>query len=367
MIVGLLLQVTAFSPLNAPQKMKNIHYAGQGYDIVRGNPQCSSGCLSGFDPGFYGTYNVIDLSYTTGKTTPDGRYLVPDSLDVESAVTCSLVSSTSAVHSAFDYQQSLNVDASVDTSFHAWLAKVHFSASVDYQHMSHNTGASASTVYSTRAACSVYQARTIPFATLNLTSSFQNGVASLPATYDAAHYLALVKAFGTHYVKAVQMGAKMVRNLVCSSSKVNNLTSSGVNVKAAVQVDAAVAHVEAGTDVSWHKSDHDQLSKAGCSASELNIGSAPPGGLTCGSTDCNPANLDMSPWQNQLLGDSGEPMPLQYSLASIDGLLTTEYFPNDKDIAKKQLNLQQFLQNEYCGNVAGCAPPNPMGTWLEEP
>ena len=47
---------------------------------------------------------MIDLSYNTGKTTPDGRYLVPDSLDIESAVTCSLVSSTTAVHSAYDYQ-----------------------------------------------------------------------------------------------------------------------------------------------------------------------------------------------------------------------------------------------------------------------
>ena len=38
----------------SPQKMKNIHYAGQGYDIVRGNPQCSNGCArsGGFDPGF---------------------------------------------------------------------------------------------------------------------------------------------------------------------------------------------------------------------------------------------------------------------------------------------------------------------------
>ena len=152
-------QVVALSVRDAPHRMKNIHYAGQGYDIVRGNPQCSSGCIDPLDPGFYRTSNVIELSYTTGKTTPDGRYLVPDSLDIESAVSCSLVSSTSAIHSAFDYQQSLNVDASVDTSFHAWLAQVHFSASVDYQHMSHNTGASASTYYSTRAACSPHAPR----------------------------------------------------------------------------------------------------------------------------------------------------------------------------------------------------------------
>ena len=121
-------KVISFSPRDAPAKMKNIHYAGQGYDMVRGNPRCSgSGCVTGFDPGFSVTYNVIDLLYSTGKTTPDGRYLVPDSLDVESAVTCSLVSSTSAVHSAYDYQKSLGVDAKEDASFGfgAWGAKVH--------------------------------------------------------------------------------------------------------------------------------------------------------------------------------------------------------------------------------------------------
>ena len=354
----------------SPQKMKNIHYAGHGYDLVKGNPQCSGGCVesAGFDPGFLGTHNVIDLTYSTGKITPDGRYLVPDNLDVESAVTCSLVTSTHAVHSTYDYQNSLNVDASVDTTFEeTWLGKVQFSASVDYQRMSHKMGASAKTVYSTRAACSVYQASVLPFTTLNLTTYFRSAVATLPATYDARHYLTIIESFGTHYVTAVQMGAKMVRNIECSSSDIDSLTSQGVDVKAAVQVDALFAHVKVGTNVTWHKSDHDQLSKKDCSASELNVGLAPPGGLMCGSEDCNPANIDMSPWQETLLSDKGEPMPMQYTLESIDALLTKQYFSHDPDIAKKQLNLQQFLQRDYCGSVPGCAPPNPMGTWLLEP
>jgi len=355
----------------SPTKMKNIHYAGQGYNIVKGNPQCSGGCTAsgGFDPGFFGANSVIDLSYTAGKTTPDGRYLVPDSLDIEKAVSCSLVSHTSAVHSAYDYQHSLDVDASVDASMGGgfFLPKVHFSASVDFQTMAQKTGESASTVYSIRAACSVYQASTIPFTTLNLTAPFRNGVATLPATYDAARYYTFINYFGTHYVTEVQMGAKMVRNLECSSTAANTLTSHGVNVNAAVQVDYAIAHIKAGASVSWHQSDHDELSKMQCSASELVVGTAPPAGLSCGTPDCNPANLDMSPWQNYLLGDQGEPMPIQYKLASLDALLTSEYFPSDVDIAKKQLNLQQFLQNDYCGTVPGCAPPNPMGTWLAEP
>jgi len=92
---------------DGPQKMKNIHYAGQGYDIVRGNPRCAGGCKAAFDPGFFGTGSVIDLSYS-GRTTPDGRYLIPDSLDIESAVACSLVTETSVVHSSYDYSCSLS-------------------------------------------------------------------------------------------------------------------------------------------------------------------------------------------------------------------------------------------------------------------
>ena len=118
------------------------------------------------------------------------------------------------------------------------------------------------------------------------------------------------------------------------------------------QVDTTLAHVKVGTNVSWHKSDHDQLSQMHCSASELVVGTAPPNDLTCGAKDCDPSSLNISPWQQALLS-TGEPMPLHYTLASIDALLTSAYFPVDPDIAKKQLNLQQFLQNDYCHNVPG--------------
>ena len=46
-------------------------YIGRGYDVLEGNPLSSK-----VDPGF--AQGIFVLKYTEGKTTEDGKYLVPD-------------------------------------------------------------------------------------------------------------------------------------------------------------------------------------------------------------------------------------------------------------------------------------------------
>jgi len=348
---------------DAPRKFPNIGYAGKGYDIVKGNPRCKDGCVAGFDPGWDSTVQVIDMVYTN-KTTADGRFLVPTGFELEQEVACELVSSTSSVQDAYSYQQSLNVDAETNDK----IFVVQFSASVDYSHVVKNVGASSQTRFYTSAACSVYRANTEPYTVFNLTPEFKTGVSSLPTTYDASEYLTFTQAFGTHYTSTVLMGAKLLRYVEFSSSDYQSMTQKGINVQAAVQVDAVVAHVQAGANVTWHQQDYSNFKQFSSQATENVLGLAPPdNAFTCQSTDCNPSEIDAGPWQQVLLADNATPMPIQYTFKSLDSLLIKDQFPDDADIATKQSNLQQFLANDYCKSVPNCAPPNPNGYWNKQP
>jgi hypothetical protein len=102
-------------------------------------------------------------------------------------------------------------------------------------------------------------------------------------------------------------------------------------------------------------------------AVEIIVGNGPPAPFTCTGPPCSPEQIDLTPWQKLLLSDEADPMPIQYSLTSLDSLLTTSQFPGDIDIEKKQANLQKFLEQDYCGSIPNCAPPNPRGYWTRQP
>jgi outer membrane protein assembly factor BamB len=350
--------------------MKNIEYIGKGYDIVLGNPQCdAAGCVGGYDPGWANTMYIIDMVYDDGKTSPDGRILVPRGFELEMAVDCLVSSSAHTVHDTHSYQTALNVDASASGGG-GFLVTVQATASVDYSTTASTLGSSTKTQYKNSGVCLAYHALAVDPALFifNLTDVFTAGVAGLPSTYDSSAYLDFVRDFGTHYTSEMLFGAKFVRTLEFDTADSDNLTAQGVNVQAAVKVDALLAHVSASANVTWHKQDHDAMNQFTVDRTELYVGLAPTGSFSC-TSPCSPTDVNTGPWQQALLSDAGEPMPVQYMLTQLDKLLTTKQFPQDTDILAKQANLAQFLEKDYCGKLAskGCAPPNPLGFWATEP
>ena len=134
-----------------------------------------------------------------------------------------------------------------------------------------------------------------------------------------------------------------------------------------MQVKALVFHAKADVNISWHKSDYENMSSFHSTARTIVVGNAPKAPFACTAAPCSPSQFDLSPWQTFLLSDDADPMPLQYSLASLDDFFTAAYFPDDKDIEAKRDNFFKYLSEDYCGDVTGCAPPNPRGYWTRQP
>jgi len=360
----LLVSVSGECTFATPCIMPNIGYIGLGYDLARGNPQCQTGCAAtaGIDPGWASTSPVIKFIYDN-TTTGDGRFYVPQGFHLLRTPKCSMSSSTTAIHSTTEYQKSLSVDASVSGGGLGWS----FSASGDYAKTSQSLNSYSQTSYHTTAICSVYKGNVLPDYPLPLTEEFKTGVANLPASYDEQKYLGFVSNYGTHYVKNVFMGAKFTYQMLLATSDVQSMTSKSVDVAAAVSVSAIIAHASVSANVSWHSSDYNSISQFHKTTTEIIIGQGPKSKFNCTNAPCSPDQMDLSSWQEELLQDSAELAPLTYTLSTLEDFLTAKYFPNDPDIAAKAENFFQFLSKDYCGSVPGCAPPNPLGYWNDQP
>ena len=58
-------------------------FVARGYDALKGNPSTSS-----VDPGFRS--EIFKFTYEKGKTTQDGKYIIPDQAEVYDRTSCSL-------------------------------------------------------------------------------------------------------------------------------------------------------------------------------------------------------------------------------------------------------------------------------------
>eukprot|EP00966_Prymnesium_polylepis_P191860 4445892-Prymnesium_polylepis.1 len=69
---------------------------------------------------------------------------------------------------------------------------------------------------------------------------------------------------------------------------------------------------------------------------------------------------DPGPWADQV---AANPVPLAYTLMSIDEVLTADRFPSDANIGKRSDTLRLFLALHYC-SIAPCAVPSKDGYWV---
>jgi len=60
---------------------------------------------------------------------------------------------------------------------------------------------------------------------------------------------------------------------------------------------------------------------------------------------------------------AANPVPLAYTLMTLDEVLTAARFPSDPNVTQRSAALRLFLAEHYC-KVAPCTLPNPNGYWL---
>ena len=189
-----------------PERMRlpNARYLGMGYNAVTGNPDHNL-----HDPGF--AFGVLKLTWTTGTTTSDGKFLVPDRIQALQTRSCGFQSDATTEFGARSYQRALSVDVSVEAGGTGRLWSARFTGSADYRKISEATSQTHSVYTSARAKCIQYQLSVnYLHAPVDVTDNFARAVDALPLARDDGAYVAFIDTFGTHFTSRVTMGAKMV-------------------------------------------------------------------------------------------------------------------------------------------------------------
>lgn len=108
------------------------HYAGTGYNLLKGNPLTDS-----VDPGF--TTQIFNFTYHNQNTTHDGKYTIPDNVSYVDVTSCVFTSSAQTYRGTQSYQSELSAKAQVSAGYDGVMLQASFSASVDYKNMENQT------------------------------------------------------------------------------------------------------------------------------------------------------------------------------------------------------------------------------------
>ena len=168
-------------------KVVNLGYLGKGYNLLYANPHPKK---SGIDPGFteYGGADIFNLTYEKDnkKETPDGRYEVPNALDVSSEFGCSLSFSSKFASTVTDYQNMERDSTSVSASLNVGpFFSASFKASKEFQKNQNRLTSGEKTTVNSEARCTAYSARyasATPQEIAKFTDGFTRAIQYLIAT-----------------------------------------------------------------------------------------------------------------------------------------------------------------------------------------
>lgn len=312
-----------------------------GYDVFKGNPHSTGK----FDSGFK-LDQIFSLTYEDGNTTPDGEHLVPDHVSANNQPSCSFSFSAQTITEVSSYSESLSLDASVEGE--GWGAS--FSASVGYKSAKETTSSHEYRLYSSKAKCTAYAA-SIRYKHAKLSESFKETVEDLPTdTTGESEYRDLIDFYGTHFVRYVEMGGRYGYRSEMSNTKAMELSSQGINVKAAAGYSGIVS-VHGSVTTDSQKEQAKEFDEARESVEQFFVGGGPP---------------DDETWNEYKWASSvaENPLPISYKLVPIESLLTSEYFPENDQINLKRQMLSHAM-TEYCKQIS--SEPQLCGKSAQDP
>ena len=325
-----------------PTKMINIGYLSYTYDIYQGNPNPTAG----FDPGF-DEYPIFNFAYTQNTLTADGRYLVPDKVNVIGQQICNLDFTSSTITGTQSYANSLEVSVSVSGGY----GPASFSASADYKTVQQGTSSNSNIYVSNQGICSVYNAIINPSAFPTIHPNFLAEVKKLPTTYTAATksaYMSFLQKHGTHYFKSMNMGSKYGYISTITQDSWTKLSQQGITVSLAASYSAMVS-VGVSTTTDIQKTQASSFDSLKSDYKQVSIGSAPP------------PDGNIVTWANNCYGN---PMPITYSLDNIANLFVASFMTGVTGVPALQTNINSALV-DYCGylqslgKLSSCTAPTP--------
>ena len=325
------------------ERFPNIRYLGMGYNLIKGNPDDQY-----YDPGYL--FSVLKFTWNNEDTTSDGKYEVPNEVQALQIGSCGYESLVRAVFGEKSYQESLDVEVSVEAEAGiAGLVTARFSASTGYQKVSKSTEKSNVRYSIAKAKCIAYEVAVNYRQTgIEVTDDFFEAVNKLPSKNDDLvneTYFKFIETYGTHITTRLTMGAKMVVTSKIEQSERTKMEKKGVSVEVSAEVSTPVASFGASTKTDSQTQDKQSSQSSRNSYSTSFRGSLPP------------TNGGWEIWA-QSVGKS--PYPISYKLLPVLYLLNNKMFPElsvGELNEKRQLLLAAYA--DYCNKLPVCNAPRP--------
>ena len=310
----------------------DVDYAFFGYNVLRGYP-----LAEGRDPGF--TRPIFDIDYSERKQTSDCRYSVPKGLILAPDVSCVTSFSSKVIKDSYQFSKALSTSAQISGGGFG----VSFSASMEYKKKTSEMSSGESVYVFSKAHCNYY------FSVLNeirpppLSEEFiikAKGLATEEDIIDFFNY------FGTHFSKYVLFGARFVYENKLSKSEFKkeseDSTSMSISAKASI---AGIFSLGGGFGMSEEQRSAAMKFQQQTETSTISVGAPPP------------ANGDTLTWASTV---KDTPVPVQYSLVSIEELFSERYMKKTGiDYTKVQKKIKD-AKGKYCeilhrtGEVDSC-------------
>lgn len=317
------------------------------YDPLRGNPVPTSDNL--IDEGYKIT-EIFEFEYTQNKKSEDGKYSIPDGLDIMQMKSCSYKSDVYNFFGEKSYYEFLSQSVSVSAKYKGLFAGGSFSMSTDFQRISKQTTQSYKVFLASTAKCTVYAASLQKNAKVKLTANFMKEILKLidrNVEDDEQMFFEFFETFGICYITKAVYGAQAIIESEFSRVTYDTLDWQKFSFKTAAKASFLGFTGSTSYLSTTEKSLATKFDESRDSTKQIFIGSAP-------STD--------GKWESWAQNVDKSPMPIKIELEYLYELITNQYIPNiDEDSLESMREMLKIALEKYCFNKVGsrCFGPKP--------
>ena len=322
--------LSSFWKKTSPRTFPDIDYALFGYNIMRGYP-----LAIGHDPGL--TRPIFQSDYSGRIMTSDDRFYVPHGLVIVPDVSCVTSFSSSIIQDQYQLTKSLSASASVSGG--GWGAS--FAASADYKKKSSEVSSKEAVYVNSKAECDYYMSMIDEMQPPSLSKSFLMMARTIKKQSDV---FKLLDYYGTHYLKQVTFGARLVYENKMTKSSFKTFSESSYSVTASAGY-SGIVRVEGSGSLSKAEKTQASLFRSSVETSTISVGAPPP---PDGSTNR---------WASAV---KENPVPTKFYMADIQDLFTQKFMGGSGFDYEAAYQLISNSKKAYCeylqkkGDVDSC-------------
>ena len=312
-----------------------LEFALSGYNILFGYPKENRR-----DPGWRA--GIFQAVYDPPRFTSDCSHQLPKGINMLRTVACDTSFESQETKSRKDMDSALKANAHVSGG--GW--GVSFSASTSYNRAVQEMKDTQSIYIFSEARCLYYASKLDPTVPPPLAENFKVSLQELERVGTQAKYFDFFDSYGTHFVKAIDYGARYTKQHKMSQEAYKKSNQMSYNLEVTARYEGIMS-VSGGAGLN-----EDQKKAVDEFRKEVKTTTSTLGALPVAS-----GNKD--DWASEV---KDAPAPIIYTLESIENLFTAKYFRGvndiDYDAIKAKINTYKM---QYCqalkarGQTESCA------------